>query len=234
MSRLLVTFALALTLAGCSQNPKGVQITDANKDSFVEQIKSMTGLTVEETQLLMTYEMRRSMAKSMGRDVASPAGKTVGALIEEERKFRDDQKVKAAEDERLAAEAKAKQDAKVNELRGAIAFAVYEKGFADRDYSDKLTLRCAYENKSGKEIRAFRGSVQFTDLFGTPIYGVSVTIQDPIAAGAKGEWAGEADYNQFTSEHVRFRNTELKDMKVVWTPLEVLFTDGATMSAESK
>ena len=35
------------------------------------------------------------------------------------------------------------------------------------------------------------------------------------------------EYNQFLNPHQQLRNTELKDMKVVWMPESVIFTDGS-------
>lgn len=48
-----------------------------------------------------------------------------------------------------------------------------------------------YENPSAKDIRAFKGTIVFQDLFGSPIYRVSVTISDPIKAGAQAKWNGQ-------------------------------------------
>jgi hypothetical protein len=108
---------------------------------------------------------------------------------------------------------------------------VYDKGFLPSNplagsYRDTLIIKCAYENTSPKDIRAFKGSVIFQDLFGTEIYRANLTISDPISAGAKTQWNGSIEYNQFIAAHKLFRNTELKDMKVIWMPASIIFVDG--------
>jgi hypothetical protein len=128
-------------------------------------------------------------------------------------------------------EAKAKQEAIAAELRKALTLTVYERGFLPSNpfggrYQDYLTIRCAYENSSSKDIRASKGSVIFQDLFGADIYRANLTISDPISAGAKAKWEGTIEYNQFVAAQKQFRNSELKDMKVVWMPASVIFADG--------
>lgn len=87
-------------------------------------------------------------------------------------------------------------------------------------------LKCAYENKSPKNVRAFRGSVRFTDLFDKEIGEVNLTIDDPIAAGAKETWTGTIKYNQFVDWHKALRNAELSNMKITWVPKSIIFDDG--------
>ena len=47
-------------------------------------------------------------------------------------------------------------------------------------YDAHITMNCAYENTSGKDIRAFKGTLVFQDLFDVQIYKVAITISDPI------------------------------------------------------
>ncbi len=171
--------------------------------------------------------MRRSASKIHGTESASFAGKTLGDVINAERQVRADELVKEGEQKRLAAEAKATADARAEELRKAMTFTVFEKGFVPTDaqagrFEALITFKCAYENTSGKDVRAFRGRIQFTDLFGKDIYAISITISNPIASGAKATWDGMAKYNQFVTQQQNLRNTELKDMKVVDTRLDSL------------
>ena len=75
-------------------------------------------------------------------------------------------------------------------MRGAISLTVFRKGFLASDpteerYNDYITIKCAYQNTSTRDIRAFRGVLRFTDLFDRLIFESGLTISDPIAAGAK-------------------------------------------------
>lgn len=216
----------AFSLAGCGKDPKTVVVTEANKDRLLEDMQDMRGLTVGESRMLIAHLMRSSMGKSLGQNPASIVGKTVAQIIDEQRAFELDSKKQQAEQARLAAEAKAKEQLVANELRKTINLTVYEKAFQTVEYQDYITIYVAYENRSPKDVRAFTGSVKFDDLFDKPIYRINLTVSDPVTAGAKSTWNGTVRFNKFDAEQVAFRNAELKDTKVTWLPSSVLFADG--------
>jgi hypothetical protein len=229
---LALLVAAILLLQACSKDPHSVRITDKNKDTFLDEIKDMKGLTVGEMQLLMAYQIRSGFAKVFGGKESNIVGKTVGQLIEEARKNAAAEKTEADKQKRLADDTRAKQEAIASELRRALTLTVYDKGFLPSNplggsYRDNLIINCVYENASPKDIRAFKGSVIFQDLFGAEIYRANLTISDPISAGAKTQWNGSIEYNQFVPAQKQFRNAELKDMKVIWMPASIIFSDGS-------
>ena len=57
--------SLCLVCAGCGKDPRKFQITEANQDKLLEEMKDMKGLTVEEGRLLMGYVMRSKMGEAM-------------------------------------------------------------------------------------------------------------------------------------------------------------------------
>ncbi len=198
----------------------------------MDEIKDMKGFTVDEARLLVAFQIRRGMGSALGVSSEDPAGKSVGELLAQLKKQAAEEKTEADRQKRLAEEAKAKSDALAAELRKSIDLTVYEKGFVPSDimggrFRDKITIKCAYQNSSTKDIRAFRGTVQFTDLFGSEIFTTRLMISEPIGAGKKGNWDGAIEYNQFHRPHEQLRNTELKDMKVIWIPESVIFADGS-------
>ena len=116
-------------------------------------------------------------------------------------------------------------------LQKTIRLTVSSKGFVPADtsvnrYEALLTFGCSYQNISQRDVRAFTGAVIFQDLFGREIYKVRVTISDPIPAGQVAMWGGTVHYNQFMESQQRFRGTELQNMKVVWLPTSIIFSDG--------
>jgi hypothetical protein len=227
-----------LLLIGCSRDPHRFRVTEANKDTFMEQIKSMKGFTIEENRLLLAYMIRNSLGSTFGVAPTSMVGKTLSEIITDQRAFETDAKKREEEQARLAAEAKSKADARAAELRNSVSLTVFSKGFHESDpssgdYQDRITIRCAYQNLSPKGIRAFTGTVRFTDLFGRPIYESGLTISDPIAPDAKGTWWGSIDFNQFMDEHRRLRDTALEDMKVEWIPVSIIFSDDTQMMGDT-
>jgi len=219
-SILVILVACSLMSPACSKDPHRLKITEQNKDSLMDEIKSSHGLTVEENRLLMAYMMRRALAKGLGSDGLSPVGKTVGEIINQQKQWESQQKAASEEQDRLAAEARAKENALVSELRKSLTLSVYEKSFLASDFEagrvlDSIVIKCAYQNTSSKDIRAFEGTIVFRDLFGDVIANVDLKVSDPIKAGEKATWVGTTSYNEFLERDVKLRNTELKDMRLL-------------------
>ena len=245
MKKLTSFLACVVILAtwGCS-NPKNLRITPKNKETFLNEIKNSKGLTVEEVQLLTTYMMRYGLAEGLkgfnqGKNDLPLEGKTVGELINLQKKWMEDETAAEAQQKKLAEEAKAKEEAVKAELAKYLNLTVYDKGFLPSDlergrYSDYLTVSVAYQNTSPKDIRAFQGTVIFQDLFGDKVMDLDLKITDPVKAGEKGQWKGSTHYNQFESEHTKFKNAELKDLKVVWVPEKIIFVDGTTIPKDGE
>jgi hypothetical protein len=187
-------------------------------------------------RLLLAFFMRRTLGSGLGQSPPSIVGKTVGDLITEQRSFETDTKKREEEQARLALEAKAKEEGLASELRKAINLTVFDKQYVASDalggrYRDSITIKCVYENRSGKDIRAFTGTVRFTDLFGKLIFQSGLTVSNPIKVGGKATWVGSVDYNQFIDSHRSLRNTELTNMKIVWLPRSMIYADGTQAGA---
>lgn len=241
MKKLLLVLLTVSIFVGCHKDPKQYRITDANKDHFMEEIKPLTGLTVEEAGLLYGYTIRTTMAGALGQKPPSPVGKTVGELIATERDLQDKAKKESETQEKLAKEALVKEEANAAGLRKALTFAVYAKDFQPAntsgppgtwDFKNYLVLKCTYQNTSGKDIRAFTGRIRFTDLFDKEVLTRSVTISDPVTAGTTNNWTGTLDYNDFQNDLKALRNANLTDLKVVWLPKQIIFADGSRIGSE--
>ena len=223
-----------VTWAGCAADPRDIVITEETRSNLLESLAEEQGLTVDEVRLLMARELRTTAAEAFGGEAESAVGKTVGEVIAEERAFQDEEAARREQEERLAAEARAREEELATELRSAILLTVSSKDFVPSApsagrFSDYVTFRVAYENTSDRDIRAFRGRLRFTDLFGDEIMSSNITIQDPITSGDQGTWDGQVEYNQFITEHVRLRQTDLDDMRVEWLPAGVIFEDGTQL-----
>ena len=56
---------VVLLLQACGRDPHHIQITSKNKDTFMDEIKDMKGLTVDEVRLLIAYQVRGGIAKHL-------------------------------------------------------------------------------------------------------------------------------------------------------------------------
>jgi hypothetical protein len=81
-----------LLVGACTDNPRSLPITDYNQDSFLGQLKSSKALTIEELALLSSLLNRRDGAKTLRGEDLPIVGKTVGELINEERRFKASRK----------------------------------------------------------------------------------------------------------------------------------------------
>ncbi len=110
------------------------------------------------------------------------------------------------------------------------------KTFREADYregiQDAITIRVAFHNLSGKDIRAFDGVLGFTDLLDNDILSAKLAISSSVAANATFDWTGEINYNPFMDSHQNLRNEELDNLKIHFWPRKILFADGTTKEFE--
>ena len=91
------------------------------------------------------------------------------------------------------------------------------------EYQDKFLFSVMLHNRSQKPVRAVKGSLVFSDLFGVEIFKVSVTINLLIEPLASVKWSGELPYNQFLQQHVIFAGFDKKDLCTKIEDLKVIF-----------
>lgn len=108
-----------------------------------------------------------------------------------------------------------------------ITATLTKKGWYGGEYGrNAITFTVSFANAAGKDVRAFDGSLVFTDLLGNEILGAKLAVNDPVSSGQSLEWEGKLDYNQFISSHERLRNAEVQNTKVNFVLRRILFADG--------
>lgn len=108
-----------------------------------------------------------------------------------------------------------------------------KKGFSPKDldnskFEEDVTFTLNFANKTGKDIRAFDGVLEFTDLLGNRIIASKVEINERVAQGASLNWDGALEYNQFMNDHERLRSEPKENLKVAFHANKVLFADNTT------
>jgi len=229
-----VVAAILLVTVACGGNVKNRKVTEDNKEKIFDEIKQSKDLTVEEVGLLQAYVIRKGIGDAFsGKTPSLPVGMTIGEMIDEQRKWIADETKRDAEQKEKAARVRAEEEAQRKALVDALTVTVFDKGFQHVDYQDYVTIRVEYENKSGKDIRGFKGSIQFNDLFGTEILPFKIAEDQPLAAGETKKQGWTLKYNQFIDKHVKLRHTELDNLKIEWKPDVILFTDGTSLQVKS-
>ena len=143
-----------------------------------------------------------------------------------------------AERDRIAREERERREAFQREMEDVLDVVLVDKGFrpsnlSARRYSDYITFEFAFENRGEEDIRGFRGTVHFLDLFGETILELGLSVDEPLATGERRVDRGKVlEYNQFRDAHQRLRTTEFENLRVRWVPETILLTDGREMSME--
>lgn len=190
-----------------------------NEETLAEdakEIKKNANLSDEDIQTMTGWIFKAKLTNE------KLNGKSYGEILDEAKNYKKEQ-------QKLAEKAKKEVEEKRQRLGSALTIALYDKGYKKYDYVDYLTYSIAFENKTDKTIRAFKGSISINDLFDTEIKSISLTIDDPIEPHQTFKSTYTTDYNQFSDEDKRLKNKNMADLKVVWTPEKIIFGDGTSL-----
>ncbi len=123
-------------------------------------------------------------------------------------------------------------------MQKALRFYVYEKstdvvndvtGIFDNK-SQKITLKCELKNQMGKEIHGVRGTLRFTTQFHEVVADISI---ETTAAIEPGQVIG-VNWNVPTDRlkpeaFEKLKKAKLEDLRQVWIPTMIAFTDGTVL-----
>lgn len=195
-----------------------------SEDTIKEDAKELRSeLDSSDVKLLMGSIFRLTMQQE---DLTKM---TYGEILENGKAWKAEQDRIEAEQKALQEKAAREEAERVARLQNAVMVTCFKKGYTEVNYQDYITYGFAIQNKSEQDIRAVKGEIMFTDLFDDEIKTLSFTYDQPIKAGATANWNATTDYNQFMDDDVRLKNKELKDLKIVWKPIKVIFQDGSTL-----
>lgn len=123
--------------------------------------------------------------------------------------------------------------------RKIIRVTIENKRFQDTDinrniYEQAIWWDATYEAIGiTKPARAIKGVIEFADLFGEVHFQVRSTINIPISPSKKVTEKGIGfKYNQFLAKHKWMRSTKLKNMKVTYKVISIIYADGTTKKFE--
>jgi len=123
-------------------------------------------------------------------------------------------------------------------MQKALRFYVYDKGTdVVSDVSgifdskaQKIFLKCELKNQTRKEIHGVRGTIRFTTFFGETIADVYV---ESSAIFPPGEVVGvdwDVPTDRLTPKAFeKLKNAKLDQVKQIWYPRMIVFTDGTVL-----
>ena len=230
----VIALAVLLTV-GCAKDPKGLVFTEQNKEEVLKKVAESSSLSADDKQLVVAYFMRTEMAKGLGKafgmdtsKAGNVFGKNVGQIIEEQKAWAAEQKAQEEKAKKLAAEAKAHEEARLAELKKSLLLTVFDMKKKEIGFTSATELKFVYENTSGKDIRAFEGELTMHDVLGEEVLKTWVKSTEILKAGAK------RNESKLTTQEYKVRGKKLEDLKVAWKPTTVLFADGTRVDLEEK
>lgn len=227
--KFLITLLTIVIIVGCSKDIKDYKISEMN-DEIRERVKKE--LTDEEQELLKGGAV--VFALSMGGDSTKIAqsNKTIGNLIEDQRKLKN--KLQKEKEEK---EAKARQDSidranLISEMNDHAMIKVLDKGYIKQGYEDYISLEYQVENKSDKTINGVKFIIEMTNMFDEDLGRYSISIDDPIKSKSNFKKTGYWDYNQFDKENKRLLNTDFDKITFNAYPYMIIFDDGKKLTLD--
>lgn len=206
---------ITLFITSCS-SPLNRKYSDDKFMMDVKAIKESKKLSDEDMKLLAGYIIR---AKMTGEKLETM---TYAEML---KKAQD-----AVAEQKALADKTAKEEAeKRTRLGAAVNVALYNIGYVKGDFQDHIQYDLAFENKSGKDIKAVKGSLLITDLFDKKIKELDIVFDNGVKASETFKNSYSTDYNQFMDEDKELRAKSIKEVKFVFTPEKVLFNDGTSL-----
>jgi len=220
MKRVILFAVLAFVLASCT-SPLNKKYTPESALKDLEKLEKE--LSKEDYNTLGEAIVRAALEDK------KIEGRTYADLLEEGRAWEKKQQQIEEEKKALAEKAKREEEERLQRLREAVSVVCFAKGFEEVDYDEYITYKFAIENKSDKAIRAVKGVVVFTNLFGDEISKISFVYDKKIKVGETAKWDATTEYNKYNASDVSLRSKDLDNLKVVWKPSNVLFDDGTSL-----
>ena len=218
-----ILLILAVTLLTSCSNPLNKKYNEDTLKVDLKEILDSKKADSTDVKYIALYLVR---AKMLGESLES---KTYKDILESAVEIRKKSEKEESEAKALAEKVAKEENEKRAMFAKILTVALYDKGYYKADYDDYLTYGIAFENKGTKDIRAIKGTLVIADLFDTPIKELSIVQDEGVMAGKTFKNSYTTDYNQFMEEDSRLRSKELKDVKVVWTPEKIIFSDGTTL-----
>ncbi len=154
---------------------------------------------------------------------------TYNEILNKGRDWKKELEIQQAEQKAMAEKARLEEEERTTMLTESVMVSCFHKSYAKIDYQDYITFKFAISNKTDKSIRAVKGVLVFTNLFGDEIKSISFVYDQTILPNSDATWNAQTDYNQFIDSDVALKNKDLEDLIVVWKPEKIIFDDGTSL-----
>jgi hypothetical protein len=122
-------------------------------------------------------------------------------------------------------------------MNRAVSFELLAKGFqphvgpGDSYDSEYVTIRVSIRNLSNKDLQAMTGDLQFNDAHGAAIESKRFDYVSVIKAASTITEDLQLGFNRYDPEDVKVRNAQVSDLRTVFYPEGMYFTDGVLLGS---
>ncbi len=92
-----------------------------------------------------------------------------------------------------------------------------------------ISFDVMFKNISSKDIRAFKGYINFYDIFNSELKKITFTSLSEIPAGESIVQRFTLDLNEINKSNVAYKNLKKEDIKVEWLPERLIHTDNTVI-----
>lgn len=124
-------------------------------------------------------------------------------------------------------------DAPATAQQEKVGVEIIKKGFQDIDvmariYEAQVSMNLKFTNRTDKDIRGVEGTLTTYDIFGNKIKSINISYDKGIPKNGSKVWESGVEYNQFSNEDVKLKDTDLQDLKYKWEVSTIVYADGTT------
>lgn len=152
--------------------------------------------------------------------------------LEEERQRLEEERKKEEERKR---ELQRQKDEEIRKLNNSIQVTLDGKGAIAKDsdawrFSDVITFDLTFKNTTDKDVRGFKGTAIFNNLFGDNIKKLTVSYDEGVSANSEKYWEGMIEVNQFIDKDIELRDIDFMNLNFEFEMDMIIFSDGTTLT----
>lgn len=107
---------------------------------------------------------------------------------------------------------------------------ITKKSFSNANYTSIIRMDLKFTNNTDKDVKGVEGMITYYDIFDNKITAVNIAYDEGILKNSSKEYKAAIDFNQFISEDVKLRDTDLKNLKYKWDIKTIIYEDGTKES----
>jgi hypothetical protein len=198
-----------------------------NTKTYKNDIKEIkeTGVSDGDT-LLLSYYIQRANAKKEKIDSNS----TYKELLEKARTEKMRREIKAFAYEDSAKATHQQEKARADELKKILSVAFVSVAVLTSDAESEFTILLNIQNNGTKNIKAFKGTMTFYDLFGAAVKRYELKYDMQVNAKEIKSYYFKTKYNDKSESDIALSEMDEAGIRFVFQPQQILFLDGTEMS----